>query len=514
MAIPTFEQWLAQAGLTTKGDENLKYYMGDQKVSPEELQTFYNQLYTPVNGKLPFGTAGLQYGDQGQFFDNSRRDAVSLNGQQYARTGEDVAGQGVMDYLKPILDKSGAQSTYNDQYGWLTPQSAFTDLQQESAKHLAGGEFDWLPYAFAALATAGVASSGGALAAGEGLGAGAGAGANPLFGEIYGAYNGGAVPSWISELSNASWGVNPQGLEGFANNYTNPFTAPDSPFLSATDVAGIGPQSIPGVDSAFGALTGANQYLPFGTSFIDTATGNLGSGLYNFGTGALNPGGAGSTSFGTPVGYNGQTTLGRLADGARSLFSGNGSGGSTLGNLLGGNGTGNDWMRLLGILGSTGLGIAGANAQTDAMKEMQDKYLALGAPYRSRLQSSYEPGFDMAKQDPAFQGALDQASNSVLKGLSTKGNPFDNPGGLMEANKYVTQNVALPQLNTYRSQLGSFGQLGVNTAGTAGLSAAQGAGGVYDALGAGLAGLTQPQNDLSALLKQLNGGKLSLGWGA
>jgi hypothetical protein len=74
----------------------------------------------------------------------------------------------------------------------------------------------------------------------------------------------------------------------------------------------------------------------------------------------------------------------------------------------------------------------------------------------------------------------------------------------MEANKYVTQNVALPQLNTYRSQLGSFGQLGVNTAGTAGMQAASGAGGPYNAIGYGLGQLTGG-NDLENVLKQYPG---------
>jgi hypothetical protein len=134
----------------------------------------------------------------------------------------------------------------------------------------------------------------------------------------------------------------------------------------------------------------------------------------------------------------------------------------------------------------------------------------LGAPHRARLEASYAPGFDLAKQDPAFQGALDQSSNAVLRGLSTKGNPFDNPGGLREANKYVTQNVALPQLNTYRSQLGSFGQLGTNTAGTAGLNAAQSSGGKYDALGYGLSQMTQPANPFEDMMKKYN---LNLGSG-
>jgi hypothetical protein len=220
--------------------------------------------------------------------------------------------------------------------------------------------------------------------------------------------------------------------------------------------------------------------------------------------------------------------------------------GSVLSNLLGGGGTLSDLTKLLGTLGATGLGVFGAKEQADAMREMQDKQLAahqlaqdkqlglnretrdmflgLGAPYRDRLNSSYQPGFDIFQADPALQGAVDQTSNSLLRKLSTSGNPFDNPGGLMEAQKYVNQNVALPQLNTYRSQLGTFGQLGTGTAGQAGLNSAsqvnsganfiqpQSNSGIYDALGYGLSQLTNPTPDINSLLQQMNSMKLG-SWG-
>lgn len=203
----------------------------------------------------------------------------------------------------------------------------------------------------------------------------------------------------------------------------------------------------------------------------------------------------------------------------KSLFQAAASGGLTasdatslISRLINGGATAADYTKLLGTLGATGLGVLGANNQQNALSGVADKYLALGAPYRDKLLQSYQPGFDLASQDPAYQGALDQTSNSVLRKLSTSGNPYDSPGALMEANKYVAQNTALPQLNTYRSQLGGFGQLGVNTAGTASTAGAQASGGVYDALGAGLAGLTQPTNDLTSLLKQLK--QYGIGTGA
>jgi hypothetical protein len=189
---------------------------------------------------------------------------------------------------------------------------------------------------------------------------------------------------------------------------------------------------------------------------------------------------------------------------------------STLARILNGTATTDDWLKTLGTAGSTALGMLGAKDQGDAIREqtnalqaMQNQYLNMGAPYRDRLNASYAPGFNMAS-DPAYTQALDQSANAILRKLSTQGNPFDNPGGVMEANRYVTQNVALPQLNAYRSQLGTFGNLGVNTAGTAGLNAAQSAGmqnnsGMFNALGYGINQLTNPTSSLDEMIKKLGG---------
>jgi hypothetical protein len=189
---------------------------------------------------------------------------------------------------------------------------------------------------------------------------------------------------------------------------------------------------------------------------------------------------------------------------------------SALGKLITGNGGIDEILKLGGALGSGVLGYLGSEAQANAANNVSDKYLALGQPYRAKLAESYTPGFDLAKQDPAYAGALDQSANAVTRSLSTKGNPYDSPGALMEAQKYVTQNVGLPQLNTYRSQLGGFGQLGINTAGTADLSNIQNAGGGLNAIGYGLSQLTGNDNTIENMLKKypgLLGGNMSLNLG-
>lgn len=181
------------------------------------------------------------------------------------------------------------------------------------------------------------------------------------------------------------------------------------------------------------------------------------------------------------------------------------AGGSALGRILSGNPTDDDWAQLLGAGGSSLLGVLGSNAQADAYGDVASQYLGLGAPFREKLLQSYAPGFSMADQ-PDFQNAMDVGAQAAARATSARvGNPVDNPGAYAEMQKYITGSLALPQLNTYRSQLGSFGQLGTNTAGTASMGEASQAGGVYDAIGAGLAGLTQPKSPYEDLLKGILG---------
>lgn len=170
-----------------------------------------------------------------------------------------------------------------------------------------------------------------------------------------------------------------------------------------------------------------------------------------------------------------------------------------------------DWASVLGSIGSSALGMYGAGKQADAYENVANQYLGMGQPYRDRLNASYAPGFSMADQ-PDFKNALDISSQSVLSKLSaTGGNPYGNPGALAEADKYVAGSLALPQLNTYRSQLGTFGQLGVNTGGTANMNAASQTGNLYDALGYGLRSATQPDNQYKGVLDQLLKQSLSSG---
>jgi hypothetical protein len=202
----------------------------------------------------------------------------------------------------------------------------------------------------------------------------------------------------------------------------------------------------------------------------------------------------GASSVGNGVGLTEAAQVGGAATGATSA----------IGRILGGNATDSDWASVLGNLGATGLGLAGANSQSNALNDVYNQQMSLGSPYRDRLNASYQPGFNLATADPAYQGALDTSAQAAARATSAKvGNPVDNPGAYAEMQKYITNSTALPALQNYRSQLGTFGQLGTNTAGAAALGGAQSQGGTYNALGYGLGQLTQPDNPFKGLLSNL-----------
>ena len=132
--------------------------------------------------------------------------------------------------------------------------------------------------------------------------------------------------------------------------------------------------------------------------------------------------------------------------------------------------------------------------------------MGFGAPSRQRYEASFAPGFDIT-QDPALKGAMDTSMQSLLRGLSTQGNPFGNPGGMAEALKYVTGNVALPYLQNYRNQAAATGGYGAfSTAAPGAASGAIKAGGdVYADLGRGAAQLFNPPTSLEQALRTIKG---------
>jgi hypothetical protein len=169
------------------------------------------------------------------------------------------------------------------------------------------------------------------------------------------------------------------------------------------------------------------------------------------------------------------------------------------------NGTG--LMNLLGKLGAAGLGAYGANQQSNSLNELASKYSEYGAPSRARFEASMSPGFD-PMSIPGYSGALDTASKGVLARLSAGGgNPFGNPGGLIDAQKQIVAGTAMPAINEYQRLNLSAGGLGnLNAAVPSLQSQAIGAdGNVLNALGYGLNAVTNPQPSLADIAKALSG---------
>ena len=308
---------------------------------------------------------------------------------------------------------------------------------------------------------------------------------------------------WIGPLLQAAMisgvgGLAFGGIGGGAGELASGFTDAASGAIGAGDLGTtIGAEGLGGFDfggAGFGELGsgsfGAAENLANSTSILSNTGGALGSGL------------AGTAGAGSPL--LGETGFGIA--GADSSW-----GANPLARLLNLGKTGSDALAVGGNLLGAGLGAYGANQQANSYGDIANKFMDMGAPYRGLLEQSYQPGFSMANQ-PDFMNALDIGSQAAARATSAKaGNPVGNPGAYADMQKYISGSLALPQLNTYRSQLGTFGQLGTSQAGQAMGNQTQAQGGVYDALGYGIGQATQPDNPFKGLLDQLKGFKLNNG---
>lgn len=242
-----------------------------------------------------------------------------------------------------------------------------------------------------------------------------------------------------------------------------------------------------------------------------------------------------------------------------------------LSRVLSGQGNLDDYLALAGSGIPSVLGMLAANKQTDALtglskdqaaaenaryqdlvsresarygdiKAREDARLAqqrsdieaakaVGAPYRSRLSDLYAnpSGF---LSSPEVQVPTQQSTDAVMRALSTGGNPYGNPGALLEAQNYTADKL-FGRLGEEKNRLATLGGIpaygtagatipgiGTNlpttaTAGSgvgtqAGSGAATGAigadAGFFNALGYGAEQLFAPQdNTLAALLKKIQG---------
>ena len=160
----------------------------------------------------------------------------------------------------------------------------------------------------------------------------------------------------------------------------------------------------------------------------------------------------------------------------------------------------------IGKLGAAGFGAYASNQQSERLADLANEYKGFGAPYRaelSRLQS--DPGSFLTS--PRVTTAVDQGTNAMARALSAKdGNPMGSGRALQELQNYST-NSLYGQLTNRENQLANFGGLsGFNAAAPqANLASVQQSGNMYNAIGAGINDVFNPQPTYMDLIKAMKG---------
>lgn len=268
----------------------------------------------------------------------------------------------------------------------------------------------------------------------------------------------------------------------------------------ASGATGITPgvtASAPGMEGL-----GAGLSVP-GVTGMGT-TGAIGTAGLGLGAGALTAEAVGGSAPAALGGTGAATVAGPAA--AAATAAGAGIGATKLSDVLSGDvGIGDLAGQLTlsdaGKIAGTGLATVGSVLAQQDIANKQDalarEYMGFGAPSRARYEASFAPGFDITAADPAFKGALDASTDSLLRKGSVGGNPYGNPGVLAEILKYTTGNVALPYLKDYRNQnaaTGGFGAFSTAAPGAA-TNSINATGSMYSDVAGGLADILNPRRN-------------------
>ena len=177
--------------------------------------------------------------------------------------------------------------------------------------------------------------------------------------------------------------------------------------------------------------------------------------------------------------------------------------------------TSSDLTKALGSIGSSALGYLGSTAQTNALNAQADKYSAMGAPYRDKLASLYA---DPSKflSDPSVTTSVDQGTNSLMRSLSTQGNPWGSGNALQQGQDYATKGL-YGQLGAEKDRLAGFGGLTQYNAAApqASTNAIASSGNAYNAIGSGIGNIFNPPQtaaqQMTALAQAMKGVNPSTG---
>ena len=231
---------------------------------------------------------------------------------------------------------------------------------------------------------------------------------------------------------------------------------------------------------------------------IGTATG---SGQFVNAAGQAIPAAAGAGAGAAPALASGTTTGGTFTPAVQGATTGGtaaaGVGGATaLQRILSGNGTDADYLSVIGQVAPSLLSAYGSSQQADDYKELADKYMAMGAPYRDELaRISADPN--------AFYTSptATKATEAVLQRLSSQyGNPAGNPYA-----QSLTIDALYDKYGSERDRLAGYGGLTQYNAAAPGAAgtAINAEGSVYGDIGYGIGNVMNPQQQtLAQLLRQ------------
>lgn len=282
-----------------------------------------------------------------------------------------------------------------------------------------------------------------------------------------------------------------------------------------------------GAGSTIGQGLNAGAYLPtFGGTFsTDGVTVSATNPAAALGTGAATIPSATSTGSAIPTAIGAGAAAAGLGSGSNTVTSSGdvdltgvgtnpnpynvdtatAASNTAISRILNGTATADDWAKITGQALPGLLGAYASSQQANTLQSLADRYAAYGAPSRARYEASMTPGFDPTTI-PGYKGALDTASDSLLRRLSaTGGNPYGNPGGLIEANKAIVSGTALPAIQEYqRTNAGAGGLANLAAAYPATQNSAAGANSnIYNSLGVAAADIFNPRQSLNDLLKSM-----------
>jgi hypothetical protein len=283
----------------------------------------------------------------------------------------------------------------------------------------------------------------------------------------------------------------------------NASTGATFPPLGAPEESLVGPPT--GTELPSGLQSSGATVNPVGTTGTPQVTGvATGAGPFIDAAGNVLSGGAAGSASGGASGPGGASTVGGAA-----------TAGTALSRILNGTATTADWLSVLGPVGSTALGIYGADQQADALRDVAERedarhreMMAMGAPYRGRLESLYSDPTSYLKSSEVTV-PVQQGTDALARALSVQGNPAGSGTALHEIQNYAT-NQLYGRLGQEKDRLAGYGGLtAYNQAAASGpnlsptMAGINARGNVLNAAGYGLGQITNPPSTLEQLYRSL-----------